>query len=52
MTTIAVREIVKSISSGNFTKLQEDTAKALSEKALNVLEEQKQKIAKSYFGKK
>lgn len=48
----AVKGIVKSIASGNYVKLQEDTSRALSEKVLNALEEQKQKIAKSYFGKK
>lgn len=49
---MTVKNIIQSISSKNFVALQEATNKALSEKVLSKMEEKKQTIAQSYFGKK
>lgn len=50
--TAKVKDIVSALSSGNYIALQESVKEVMSEKVLAALEEQKQKIAKSYFGKK
>tara|TARA_R110000868_G_scaffold124490_10_gene329154 strand:+ start:13478 stop:13627 length:150 start_codon:yes stop_codon:yes gene_type:complete len=49
---MTVSNIIKSASSKDFIKLQEATNKALSEKVMKIMEEKKQTIAQSYFGKK
>jgi hypothetical protein len=49
---MTVSTLIKSATSKDFIKLQESANKVLSEKVLKSLEEKKQTIAQSYFGKK
>jgi hypothetical protein len=49
---MTISTIIKSASSKDFIKLQEAANKALSEKVIKLMEEKKQTIAQSYFGKK
>jgi hypothetical protein len=49
---MSVSTIIKAETSKDFIKLQESANKTLSEKVLKKMEEKKQTIAKSYFGKK
>ena len=49
---MTVSNIIKSATTKDFIRLQEAANKALSEKALNLMEAKKNTIAQSYFGKK
>lgn len=49
---MTVSKIVTSATTKNFIGLQEAANKALSEKVMKLMEDKKQTIAKSYFGKK
>lgn len=49
---MTVSKIVTAAASKDFIRLQEETNKKLSEKVLKIMEEKKQTIAQSYFGKK
>jgi hypothetical protein len=49
---MTVSKIVKSATTKDFIGLQEATQRALSEKVMKIMEEKKQTIAQSYFGKK
>lgn len=49
---MTVSKIVSSAATKDFIRLQESANKTLSEKVLKLVEEKKQTIAKSYFGKK
>lgn len=49
---MTVSKIVTSAVSKDFIRLQEAAHKALSAKVMDIMEEKKQNIAKSYFGKK
>ena len=49
---MTVSQIIKAATTKDFIKLQEAANAALSEKVMKLMEEKKQAIAQSYFGKK